>query len=103
MLSVLDHAYLKKAQEHPNYSPLHQKILFILLHEKKYYEKGELLTFTHNSLETLDETLADLQKLKILIIDGWLVKLADTIQLCETIENEENKKNTKKRNLRTFN
>jgi len=92
MLSVLDNAYLRKAQQHPRYSPTHQKILFFLMHEKKYYTKDELLCLTNNSLETLEETLSHLEKTRIIKTEGWLVRLADLNDLCETIEEPETEK-----------
>jgi len=81
MLSVIDNAYLRKAQENTTFTIKHQKILFMLLYQKKYYEKGELLGLTNNSLEELDEILNDLEKIGIITIEGWLVKITDHTQL----------------------
>jgi len=89
MLSVLDNAYLRKAQEHPDFSPIHQKILFLLMHEKKFYEKGELLCVAGHSLETLENALNELEKMELIKTDGWLVRLIDTNALCETIIGKE--------------
>ena len=89
ILSVLDNAYLRKAQEHPSFNPIHQKILLILMHEKKYFEKGELLCVAGHSLETLDEALAQLEKAGLIQTEGWLVKLIDENALCETITEKE--------------
>ena len=89
MLSVLDNAYLRKAQEHPKYSPLHQKILLFLMHEKKYYEKGELLCLANHSLELLDEALTHLEKMKLITVEGWLVKLVGETGLFELLEETE--------------
>jgi hypothetical protein len=81
MFTVLDNAYMRKAYENPKITIKHQKILFILLHEKKYYEKGELLGLTNNSLEELDELLLDLEKTGLITVEGWLVKIADHTKL----------------------
>ncbi|MEI7961914.1 MAG: hypothetical protein WCI04_06280 [archaeon] len=86
MLSVLDNAYLRKAQEHPYYSPTHQKILLFLMHEKKYYEKGELICLANHSLETLDEALNQLEKEKLITIEGWLVRLVGETGLFDLLE-----------------
>ena len=101
MLSVLDNAYLRKAQEHPYFSALHQKILLFLMHEKKYYEKGELLCMAGHSLETLDEALTQLEKAKLVEVEGWLVRLVGETRLFELLEENETetistKKNRKK-------
>ncbi len=102
MFSVIDNAYLRKAYENQKITIKHQKILFILLHDKKYYEKGELLGLTNQSLEELDELLIDLEKTGLITVEGWLVKIADHAKLFSTIDEEPQKikitqKRTKKR------
>ncbi|MCX6803462.1 MAG: phage replisome organizer N-terminal domain-containing protein [Candidatus Diapherotrites archaeon] len=81
MITVLDNAYLRKAQEIPAYNIKHQKILYLLLHEKKYYEKGDLLPLANNNLEELDKTLELLEKAGLIKTEGWLVKITDHNQL----------------------
>ncbi len=81
MLTVLENAYIRKAQENPKLTIKHHKILYTLLHDKKYYEKGELLHLTNQSLEDLDELLTDLTKTGLITVEGWLVKITDHTKL----------------------
>lgn len=75
MLSVINNAYLRKAQEHPNYSFTHQKLLFLLLTEKKYYSKDELLCICEYKLNKLEKTIKDLEEIGLIKQEGWLVKI----------------------------
>ncbi|MDD3083480.1 MAG: hypothetical protein PHP82_00470 [Candidatus ainarchaeum sp.] len=77
MITVMQNAYLRKASEHKNFSDTHQKILFVLINEKKYYTKDELLCFTNYNQLLLDKALNDLEELKIVLVEGWLVRLKD--------------------------
>ena len=90
MLSVLDNAYLRKAQEHPNYSFTHQKLLFILLTEKKYYAKDELLCIANFNLNKLEKTIKDLEEIGLVNQEGWLVRICGEERLnqeiCEEIK-----------------
>jgi hypothetical protein len=88
MLTVLDNAYLRKAQEHPNYSFTHQKLLFILLTEKKYYAKDELLCIANYNLNKLEKTINDLEEIGIVKQEGWLVKITGEEQLNQEICSE---------------
>lgn len=88
MLTVLDNAYLRKAQEHPNYSFTHQKLLFILLTEKKYYAKDELLCIANYNLNKLEKTINDLEEIGIVKQEGWLVKITGEDQLNQEICSE---------------
>lgn len=88
MLTVLDNAYLRKAQEHPNYSFTHQKLLFILLTEKKYYAKDELLCIANYNLNKLEKTINDLEEIGIVKQEGWLVKISGEEQLNQEICSE---------------
>jgi hypothetical protein len=88
MLSVLDNAYLRKAQEHPNYSFTHQKLLFILLTEKKYYAKDELLCIANYNLNKLERTINDLEEIGLVNQEGWLVRICGEERLNQEICSE---------------
>jgi hypothetical protein len=88
MLSVLENAYLKKAQEHPNYSQLHQQLLLALLTEQKYYAKNELLFFTNYCESKLDKVIKELESTGTIKTEGWLVKINDYNHLTESILQE---------------
>jgi len=77
MLTVLDNAYYKKASEHPNFSQTHEKILYVLMHEKKHYTKDELLCLANYSQEKLDYTLTDLEETGLVQKTGCLYKLSE--------------------------
>jgi len=77
MLSVLENAYFKKAQELPNFNQTHQKILFMLMHENKHFTKHELLCFANYDEEKLDNALRELEQTKTIKTEGWLVKIND--------------------------
>jgi predicted transcriptional regulator len=88
MLSVLDYAYLRKAQQHPNYSTAHEKILLILMHQRRHYTKEELLCITNHNEKKLDKTLQELEEIGTIIIEGWLVRLTDMETLVKEIIGE---------------
>ncbi len=75
MLTVIQNAYLKKASEHKNFCNIHEKILFVLMNEKKYYSKDELLCFSNQNYLLLENTLKDLEESKLILVEGWLVRL----------------------------
>ena len=77
MITVAQNAYLRKAEEHDNYSELHKKILFVLIHEKKYYTREELLCFTQQNPILLDNALKDLEESGTILTEGCLVHLKD--------------------------
>jgi predicted HTH transcriptional regulator len=77
--TVLENAYFKKASLHPNYSSLHQKIMFVLVHEKKYYSKEELLCFANYNEKLLDDAIKDLAEAGAIKSEGWLVSLKENI------------------------
>ncbi|MFA6268884.1 MAG: hypothetical protein WCW13_06895 [archaeon] len=89
MLSVLDNAYFKKAKTHPNFSDTHQKLLFWLLFDKKYYSKYELLCLTNHDEKKLDKAIKELTETGTIKTEGWLVKIADSDtlnkQICEEL------------------
>ena len=74
-LTVLENAYFRKASMHPNYTELHQKILFVLVHEKKYYQKDELFCLAGGDEKKLDKAIADLEEIGLVNSEGWLVRL----------------------------
>ena len=82
-LTVIENAYLRKAEEIPSFSNNHKKILSLLTHEKKYYVRNELLHLTNYSEKTLDKILSELSQSGLITLDGWLVKLND---FCENPE-----------------
>ncbi|MFA6064550.1 MAG: hypothetical protein WC746_01785 [archaeon] len=100
MLSVLENAYFRKAQEHPNFSQTHQKILFALLTEQKYYAKNELLLFANHCEKKLDTAIKELESTGTIKTEGWLVKINDyetlNRKLIPELEMIENKVKTKK-------
>jgi predicted transcriptional regulator len=89
MLTVIQNAYLKKALKHNDFCEIHQNILFVLIHEKKYYTKEELLCLANYNYSLLEKALKDLEELKIIIVDGWLVRLKDfqefNKEICEEL------------------
>jgi hypothetical protein len=89
VLNVLQTAYLRKAQEHKNFSKIHEKILFVLLNEKKYYTKDELLCFSNYNQLLLEKALKDLEEQAIIQIEGWLIRLIDfeifNTRICEEL------------------
>jgi hypothetical protein len=99
MLSVLDNAYFKKAQEHPNFSQTHQKLLFWLLYDKKYYSKHELMCLTNYDEKKLDKTIKELAQTGTIKTEGWLIKISDidmlNKQICQELCISETKGITK--------
>ena len=85
MMTVLDNAYFKKAQEHPNFGQVHQKLLFWLLYDKKYYSNHELLCLTNYNEKQLDQTISDLTQTGTIKTEGWLVKIVESENLQQTI------------------
>ncbi|HPM86143.1 MAG: hypothetical protein WC108_04540 [Bacteroidales bacterium] len=85
MLSVINNAYLRKAQQHPSYSFMHQKLLFILLTEKKYYTKDELLCISNHNFSKLEKTIKDLEEIGLVKQEGWLVKISGEEELQQKI------------------
>ena len=85
MMTVLDNAYYKKAQEHPNFTETHQKILLVLMHEKKHYTKDELLCLANYSQEKLEDTLSDLEETGLVQTSGCLTSLAETETLTKQL------------------
>jgi predicted transcriptional regulator len=79
VLTVMENAYLRKAQEHPGFSEVHKKILFLLTHEKKYFTKDELFHIANQ--KEIERALTDLKEKGLIQIDGWLIKIID----CEKI------------------
>lgn len=75
VLTVMENAYLRKAQEHPGFSEVHKKILFLLTHEKKYFTKDELFHIANQ--KEIERALTDLKEKGLIQIDGWLVKIID--------------------------
>jgi hypothetical protein len=75
VLTVMENAYLRKAQEHPGFSEIHKKILFLLTHEKKYFTKDELFNIAKQ--RDVEIALIDLKEKGLIQIDGWLVKIVD--------------------------
>lgn len=87
MITVSENAYLTRAREIKNFSMIHEKLLLALIHEKKYYTKEELLCFTKQNPRILDNILEELEKAKLINVEGWLVKIKETekfnLELCE--------------------
>jgi hypothetical protein len=83
VLTVMENAYLRKAQEHPGFSEIHKKILFLLTHEKKYFTKDELFNIAKQ--RDVEIALIDLKEKGLIQIDGWLVKIVGDLELNETI------------------
>jgi hypothetical protein len=85
MNSVLQNAYFRKAQENNNFCEIHQRILFVLTQEKKYFTKDELLCFSNYNIKILDQVLTDLAKSKTIFVEGWLVRLIDFVDFQKEI------------------
>ncbi len=77
MITVIQNAYLKKAEMHPNFCETHKRILFVLTHEKKYYAKDELFCLANYNEKELDKAIKDLEETGTIISEGWLVRLKD--------------------------
>ena len=89
MITVKQNAYIRKIEEHKNYSNIHKQILFALLNEKKYFTKDELLCFARFNQVTLDNSLNDLNQAGLITLEGWLVRLKDfeefNKEICEEL------------------
>jgi hypothetical protein len=77
MNSVIQNAYFRKAEENNDFCEIHKRILFVLIQEKKYFTKEELLCFSNYDQKTLDKVLNDLETSKTIITEGWLVHLQE--------------------------
>lgn len=84
MLTVLQNAYLRLAEKHPEFGESHKKIMLLLICEQKHYTRDELLCMANYSENRLAETLKDLEAQNLIKTDGWLVKLSEE----ETLEKE---------------
>ena len=87
-LTVIENAYLRKAEEITTYNETHKKILLFLLHERKHYYKNELLCFANHSEHKLEKTLKELEKTGTIKTEGWLVSLQEQQKLEEKIIEE---------------
>jgi predicted HTH transcriptional regulator len=76
-LTVLENAYLKKIENLPRFSESHKRIFFVLAHEKKYCTREELLPCAGYNENSLNRAIKDLEKLGVISVEGWLVRLAD--------------------------
>jgi len=89
MITVIQNAYIRKIEEHKNYSKIHKQILFALLNEKKYFTKDELLCFSNFNQVELDTSLDDLNQAGLITLEGWLVRLKDVEdfnkEICEEL------------------
>ena len=88
-LTVIQNAYLRLAETHPNFSETHKKVMLVLLHEKKHYTIEELLCFANYREEKLVSALEDLQQEGLVKKEGWLVSLADQAALERNITEKE--------------
>jgi len=77
MITVIQNAYLRFAEQHPNFSETHKKIMLVLMHERKHYTLEELLCFANFREDDLNTALDDLQCVGLVRKEGWLVSLAD--------------------------
>jgi hypothetical protein len=87
-LTVLENAYLRKAEEISTFNETHKKLLLFLIHEKKYFQKDELLCFANYCENELDKTIKQLEKCGLLKVEGWLVRFNEQQKLEETIIEE---------------
>ncbi len=87
-ITVLENAYLRKAEEISSYNETHKKILLFLLHEKKHFYKNELLCFANFCEQKLDKALKELEKSGTIKTEGWLVSLQEQQKLEEKIVEE---------------
>jgi hypothetical protein len=84
MLTVLENACKKKIEtEIDGTNFIHSKIISYLLAEKKYHTKDELIFLANFSLTKLEKALKELEKINLIKIEGWLVKIIDQEKLCE--------------------
>jgi hypothetical protein len=85
VLTVLENAYLKKAEEIPNYNETHKKLLMCLINEKKYFQKNELLCFTNYCEQKLDKIIKDLEKTGLIQTEGWLIRAKQQQEIIQTL------------------
>jgi hypothetical protein len=88
VLSVIENAYLKKAEEISSFNEIHKKLLLFLLHEKKHYTKEELICFANYNETKLEKVLKDLEKASLIKINGWLVSLEEEVIMTQAIVSE---------------
>ena len=89
MFTVLEHAYYLKVSSFPRHNETHDKILFALLHEKRYFSKEELLCFANYNEELLEKTILDLEDIGVIKSEGWLVKIRENLfeeEICKEFE-----------------
>lgn len=98
MISVINNAYLRRAQSHPNYSFTHQNLLILLLTEKKYYAKDELLCLAEYNLNKLEKIIKDLEKIGVIKQEGWLVKIVSEEEFNQVLLLETTQKKSRKQN-----
>ncbi|HNV01194.1 MAG TPA: hypothetical protein PKK60_02080 [archaeon] len=105
VLSVIENAYLRKAEEISSFNETHKKLLLFLLHEKKHYTKAELSCFANYCESRLDKVLKDLERASLIKISGWLISLEEegvmTQALVSELKNEKPKEINNK--LKTLN
>jgi hypothetical protein len=85
MITVIQNAYLRFAERHPNFSETHKKIMLVLMHEKKHYTLEELLCFANYCEDGLNSAINDLESAGLVRKEGWLVSLADQSALEQKI------------------
>lgn len=88
VLSVIENAYLRKAEEISSFNENHKKLLLFLLHEKKHYTKEELLCFANYCESRLDKVLKDLERASLIKINGWLISLEEERVMTQEIVGE---------------
>lgn len=88
VLSVIENAYLRKAEEISSFNETHKKLLLFLLHEKKHYTKEELLCFANYCEPKLEKVLNDLERASLVKVNGWLVGLEEEQLMTKEIVGE---------------
>lgn len=76
-ITVIQNAYLRLAEQNPNFSEIHKKLMLFLLHERKHYTLQELLCFANYCEDRLVSAISDLESEGLIRKEGWLVSLAD--------------------------
>lgn len=87
-LSVIENAYLRKAEKISSFNETHKKLLLFLLHEKKHYTKEELLCFANYCESKLDKVIKDLERASLIKVNGWLVSLEEQQNMEQSIVKE---------------
>jgi len=77
VLTVLENAYFRRAEAHPNFSESHKRVLSLLIHERKYFTKDELFLLVNYSEKKVNKTIKDLEEQGLIETEGWLVRLAN--------------------------